>query len=142
MKPHELPDQTAALQQQAQQLRYASVLDVGTWVGKILLLLSFAADLAGWLPLQVAHERLPALWSQPVQRYVQLADWPTGWHWLGMAGHADIANMLGIALFCLCSAICLLALLPNYVRRGDRAYVGLCVAEVAVLLLAASGVMS
>ena len=142
MKPQDLPDPTIALCQQAQQLRYASVLSRCTWAGTVLLLLSFVADVGGLLTPHVPHERLPLLWGLPVQRYVQLADWPTGWGWLPMAGQGDLANLLGIALLCACPAVCVLALLPGYVRRGDRAYIGFCVAEAAVLMVAASGLLA
>jgi hypothetical protein len=142
MKSQDLPDPTRALGQQAQQLRYASVLGRSTWVGTVLLLLSFIVDVGGLLPPHVPHERLPDLWGLPVQRYVQLADWPTGWGWLALAGQGDLANLLGIALLCMCPAVCVLALLPDYVRRGDRAYVGFCMAELTVLLVAASGLLA
>jgi hypothetical protein len=38
--------------------------------------------------------------------------------------------------------VCLLALVPLYLRRGDKAFAALCLAEVAVVLLAASGWLS
>ena len=38
--------------------------------------------------------------------------------------------------------LALLAMLPLYARRGDRLYVGLGLAQIAVLLLAASGVLT
>ena len=142
MKSQDLPDPTLARSQQAQQLRYASVLSRCTWVGTVLLLLSFIADICGLLAPHVAHERLPGLWSLPVQRYVQLADWPTGWGWLPMAGQGDFADLLGIALLCACPAVCVLALLPDYLRRRDRAYLGFCVAQVTVLAVAASGLLA
>ena len=50
-----------------------------------------------------------------------------------------LAMLLALALAG-CSGLCLLSLLPLYRRRGDRAYLGLCVAQIAVLLVAAAGV--
>ena len=38
--------------------------------------------------------------------------------------------------------LCLLSLLPLYAKRGDRAYLAICIAEIAVLLLAASGLLT
>ena len=61
--------------------------------------------------------------------------------WAALAAHGDIANLLGIALLAGCSLPPLLALVPLYASRGDRVYAGLCLAQVAVLVLAASGVL-
>ena len=47
-----------------------------------------------------------------------------------------------IALLASCSLPSLLSLVPLYLRAGDRAYAAICLAEVAVLLLAASGILS
>ena len=41
-----------------------------------------------------------------------------------------------------CSLPCLLVLVPLYARAGDRVFVAICLAQVAVLLFAASGVLN
>ena len=41
-----------------------------------------------------------------------------------------------------CSAVCLAAVIPLYVRRGDRAYALVCALVIVVLLLAASGILT
>ncbi|HJV68387.1 hypothetical protein [Ideonella sp.] len=127
--------------QAAEQLSYARWLEWGTRAGLGLLLLCFAAYLSGLLPSQVPVSRLPDLWSLPVGTYLQRTGTPAGWGWLALAAHGDIANLLGIALLAGCSLPPLLALVPLFASRGDRVYAGLCLAEVAVLLLAASGVL-
>ena len=139
MKPVDLPEQTDAACQPEHQLLYAALLSRCTWVGTVMLFVSFTAEILGLLPTHVAHARLPALWGLPSKRYADLADWPNGWDWLSMADQGDLANLLGIATLCACSAVCVLAVLPHYVRRGDRAYVGICLAVLAMLFVAASG---
>lgn len=125
--------------QPPEQLRYARVLDWGTWLGLSLLLASFAAYVFGWVDAHVPLQRLPAVWGQPVARYLELTGTPTGWGWLALAHRSDIAGLLGIAALAGCSLMSLLAVLPIYARRGDRAFVAVCVADVAVLLVAAAG---
>jgi hypothetical protein len=49
--------------------------------------------------------------------------------WLGLAHRADMSGLLGIAVLAGCSVPCLLALVPSYLRRGDRAMAWLCLAE-------------
>lgn len=127
--------------QDAEQLRYARGLDLGTRIGLVVLVLSFAAYIAGVGQPQVPVDRLPALWSLPVKDFLQASGMADGWGWLGQLGHSDVAGLAGIAILAGCSLPCLMALVPLYGRRGDRAFALLCVAQAVVLLLAASGVL-
>ena len=120
-------------------LRYAQVLDVGTRVGLALLTVSFLLYVAGALPPHVPLERLPELWQLPVGRYLELTGAPTGWGWISLLYHGDVLGLAGIALLAGWSGVCLLALLPLYRASGEAVYAGLCVTQVAVLLLAAFG---
>lgn len=130
------------VQQSPEQLRYARLLDWGTRVGLVLLIVSFAAYVLGLAEAHVPPERLPQIWQHPVGRYLELTGSPTGWGWLALVHRGDIAGLVGIAVLAGCSVLCLLALVPMYLRRGDRAYAALCVAEAAVVVLAASGVLA
>lgn len=128
--------------QSAEQLRYASLLDWGTRIGLLVLVASFVAYVSGLLESHVPLQRLPELWSLPVARYLEQTQMPTGWGWLALMFKGDVVGLLGIAILAGCSVLCLLALVPLYARRGDKAYVWLCLAEVAVMVLAASGLIS
>ena len=135
------PD-VAPASQPAEQLRYARLVDWGTRAGLLVLVLSFAAYLLGLAESHVPVQRLPELWQHPVGRYLELTNSPTGWGWLALIHRGDIAGLLGIAILAGCSVLGLVALVPLYLRRGDKAFAVLCVAEVAVVLLAASGVLA
>lgn len=128
--------------QSAEQLRYARLLDWGTRIGLLVLVASFSAYVLGLLEPQVPLQRLPQLWQLPVGQFLQQTQMPTGWGWLALAHKGDMAGLLGIAILAGCSVLCLLALVPLYIKRGDKAYVWLCLAEVAVVVLAASGLVS
>jgi hypothetical protein len=127
------------VEQAVEQLVYARLLDWGTRLGLVVLVPTFAAYMLGLTRPHVPLERLPSLWSLPVASYLQQTGSPTGWGWLVLAWHGDMSGFVGIAILAGCSLPCLLAVLPIYRRRGDKAFVALCLAEVAVLLLAASG---
>lgn len=132
-------DRVFAVEQPPEQLRYARWLDWSTRVGLVVLLLSFAAYVMGLTSPHVPLARLPELWSQPVGSYLQQTQSPTGWGWLALVHQGDFACLVGIALLAGCSLVCLLALVPLYLRRGDLVFAALCLAEVAVVLVAASG---
>jgi hypothetical protein len=135
------PTPTPAVQP-PEQLLYASLLTWGTRLGLFVLVASFAAYVLGLADAQVPVDRLPELWHHPVARYLELTQSPTGWGWLALVHKGDVAGLAGIAILAGCSLVCLLALVPLYLRRGDKAYAALCLAEVAVVLLAASGWIS
>ncbi|MDO9072144.1 MAG: hypothetical protein Q7U73_02675 [Rubrivivax sp.] len=130
------------VEQPVEQLLYARFLDWGTRVGMVALVLSFGAYVLGLVRPHVPLERLPQVWSHPVGTYLQETDSPTGWGWLALVQRGDVSGLVGIAILAGCSLVCLLALVPLYFKRGDKAFAALCLAEVAVVVLAASGWLS
>ncbi|WP_298834248.1 hypothetical protein [uncultured Piscinibacter sp.] len=132
----------AAITQAEEQLRYARWLELGTRTGLAALVLIFLAYGLGLVDPHVPHSRLPEVWNLPVSEFLAATGVPTGWGWLGLAHRGDIANLLGIAMLTGASLLALLVTLPLYLKRGDRLYAVLCLAQVAVLLLAASGVLT
>lgn len=128
--------------QPAEQLRYAVWLDWGSRVGLLVLMLVFLAYGLGLSEPHVPHSRLPEVWNLPVGEFLAATGLPTGWGWLAHARRGDIANLIGIALLTGSSLLALLVMLPLYARRGDGLYVGLGLAQISVLLLAASGVLT
>lgn len=128
--------------QPPEQMRYASLLEWGTRAGLALLLLSFVAYVTGWMPSLVPPQRLPELWVHPVGRFLELSGSPTGWGWLRLLHKGDVAGLLGIAILAGSSVLGLLALVPLYRARRDTAFVCICLAEVAIVLLAASGLLT
>ena len=133
---------TPTQQQQADASRYAHLLDWGTRVGLVILVLSFAAYLFGLLQPHVPLDQLPTLWNLPVSTYLQRTNTPTGWGWLALANKGDLVNHIGISLLMGCSVPALLGLIPLYLKRRDYAYVGICALIVLVLVLAASGILT
>ena len=122
--------------------RYAFLLDWGTRLGVLTLVLSFGAYLFGLLPPHVPLDQLPSVWSLPVSSYLQRTQSPTGWGWLALAYKGDLSNLIGIALLAGCSLPPLLGLIPLYLQRGERAYAAICAAIATVLVLAASGLLT
>ncbi len=132
----------SATPQPAAQRRYSWLLGWGARIGLLALVASFTAYLLGWLAPHVPLEQLPGLWNQPVAIYLQRTGTPTGWGWLALAHKGDLANLVGIALLAGCSLPPLLAVIPLYLKQRDRTLAAICALEVAVVVLAASGVLT
>jgi hypothetical protein len=121
---------------------YARLLALGARLGLVVLILTFVLYMAGLTRPQVPLQQLPALWSLPVDEFLRASGMARGWGWLGQVRHGDVAGLVGIVILLGCSLPALFVLALLYGRRGDRVFVGLCLAQLAVLLLAASGVFS
>lgn len=124
-----------------EQKRYATLLSWGSRSGLAILIVSFLAYVLGWMPAHVPVEQLPNYWTLPVAEYLHQTNSPVGWAWLTKIAEGDYASLIGIAWLSGCSLICLLAVIPIYKSRKDSIFVLLCIAALAVQLLAASGIL-
>ena len=124
------------------QEAYARWLDWGTKAALTVSVVTLAAYLSGVLAPWVPLDKLPQLWSLPVAQFLERTGAPGGWGWLRFIGYSDYLNYLGIALFALVSAPCLLRAIPCFLRRGERLQAALALAQVLVLAAAASGIFA
>ena len=66
----------------------------------------------------------------------------TGWAWLAVLGKGDFVNFLGIAVLSGVTIICYIGIIPTLLRKKQTAYVIMAIAEVVILVLAASGILA
>ena len=107
-----------------------------------LLVLAFAAYVTGLLPAYVPLAQMPALWHLPAAQYLAAAGVAPGWEWLARITHGEFASLAGIAILAGGSLASLVAVLVHFRRAGDRVYVLITVALMAVIGIAASGVLN
>jgi hypothetical protein len=125
-----------------EQLRYARVLDVGMRIGLGMLVCSFVAYMTGWLPANVPLEQMPQLWMLAAPDYLRATGMPEGWGWLTMIWTGDVLPLAGIAVLSGISALCFAVVLPLYYAHRDWIYCAIAALEIAVLALAASGILT
>lgn len=125
-----------------EQQVYADWLAWGTRIALIVLGCVFVAYVSGWLAPLVSFERLPMLWTHPVSRYVEETGAPTGWSWLAAVNRGDYANLAGVAMLSIVTVVCYLRIIPILLRRKERLLAVLAGLQVAILLIAASGVLA
>lgn len=124
-----------------EQVAYANVLNAGMLFGLLVLAITFIVYVSGMLQSFVPIEELPKYWGMKAKDYVHALNAPTGWGWVAMIGKGDYLNFIGIAFLAGLTILCYLAMLPILIRKKDTPYVVIAVLEVAVLLLAASGIL-
>jgi len=125
-----------------EQQVYARWLDWSTRVSLAVLIAAFLAYAVGLLAPAVAVDDLPRLWVLPVERYLEATGVPSGWGWVAMLAKGDYLNLVGVALLGFVTVLCYLRVLPLLLTRGERLQAAFAVAQVAVLLLAASGLLA
>lgn len=124
-----------------EQQRYATLLGWGSRSGLAILVVSFIAYMFGLIPAHVPLDQMPNYWGLPSHEYMQQTGSPVGWGWVSRLAEGDYASLFGIAWLSGCSLVCLVAVMPIYAKRGDKVFVWLCIAALAVQLLAASGIL-
>ena len=134
-------NEPAAKAQHEDSERYARGLLVGVRLAIAALLGTFACYASGWLAPAVPFERLPELWSLPVDEYLRRSGMPGGWHWLRLSAAEDWLTA-SLALLLAVSTLCLVPLLASYARRRDWPFFLITLAQIAVLAVAAAGVFT
>ena len=126
----------------AAQRRYARWLLVTTRIGAVLLVLTFVTYVSGWVAPFVPIERLPSLWNLSASEFLRQVGVQPGFHgWASRLLHGDMMVLGAIALLITSSILCLAAAMPVFWKAGERLLVLLCVLQIAVLALAASGAL-
>ncbi|MEW6264903.1 MAG: DUF1634 domain-containing protein [Thermodesulfobacteriota bacterium] len=125
-----------------EQILYAQVLEIGMYLGLLILFLTFALYIFGWVNPHVPLEELPRCWSLSVHDYLQATGIQPGWSWLGKLGRSDFLNFIGIALLSGVTIICYLAIIPTLLKQKDKVYALLALLEALILGLAASGILA
>lgn len=126
----------------ADQLVYANILSAITNTGLALLVLLFVLYVLEVREPHVPHQSLPDLWNLSAREFLATTGIAPGWGWTEWLHRADILTLVGIATLAFTSVPCLVAIMPVYWRTRQRALLAICVLEVLVILLAASGLVA
>ena len=130
-----------AQQATEEQLLYANILNKGMAVGLIGLIVTFIVYGSGILEPMIPIDQVQHYWVMPVSQYLAESGIHAGWAWLGNLGYGDMLTFLPIAFLSLLTIVCYAAILPGLIRKKDTPYVVLCIVEILVLTVAASGIL-
>jgi hypothetical protein len=125
-----------------EQALYAKILNAGMLIGLGSLVIVFVLYCIGFTKPLIPLEKVESYWVMSVHDYLKESGMQTGWAWFGNLEYSDMLNFLPIAFLSLLTIICYIALLPVLIRKKDTTYVVIAILEVAVLSLAASGILS
>jgi hypothetical protein len=124
-----------------EQVLYAKILNAGMLIGLGSLVIAFILYCIGFTKPLIPLEKVQTFWVMSVHDYLNQSGIQTGWAWLGNLKYGDMLTFVPIAFLSLLTIICYLAIIPVLIRKKDTAYVVIAILEVAVLALAASGIL-
>ncbi len=124
-----------------EQMRYASLLYYGAWIGLFLLLITYLVYVLGFLTPHAEIQMVVNNWDKGLHDYMQITNKPGGWGWTSLVGYGDFLNYIGLAILAAITIPCYFTLLPGYLKRKNMKLFYICVAEIVVLTLAASGIL-
>ncbi|MEW6571220.1 MAG: hypothetical protein AB1390_08620 [Nitrospirota bacterium] len=124
-----------------EQIVYANILNIGMYLGLAIVVATFIIYMLGLLPSFIPPQEIPKYWTMKSYDFIHTLQAPTGWDWLAMVGKGDYLNFVGIALLAGLTMVCYLVILPILMKKKDIPYVIIAIIEVAVLALAASGIL-
>lgn len=130
------------IEEQHEQEIYARWLAAGVRLGFGAVAVSFVIYLSGIVAPGIPPSELPRYWGLSVTEYVKATGAPTGWRWVLRLRESDLLNLVGVAILCFSTLACYLRILPFFLSRRERAFVAICIAEIAVLVVATSGLVS
>jgi len=124
-----------------EQIIYANILYYGGLAGIIFMAITFAIYVSGTLPAYVPPSELPELWVHETHEYLEETGMPTGWDWIKLVTYGDVLNLVALAFLGVITIVCYITIIPVLLRKRDFIYIVFAVAEVIILLLAASGIL-
>jgi hypothetical protein len=113
------------------------------WVaicGLALLGLGYLAYLARLVPLSVPIEAIAENWHLRAEELTEKLHLPHGWAWTADWKHADVLSFATVVFLASGTIACLAATFVSFIREKDAAYAIIVLLQIAVLLVAASGI--
>src|SRR4030043_1530898 len=124
-----------------EQIVYANILNIGMIIGLVIIVVTFIVYMSGILSSFIPPQEIPKYWTMASKDFIHSLGAPTGWDWLAMIGKGDYLNFIGIAFLAGLTILCYLTILPILIRKKDTPFIIIAILEVAVLALAASGIL-
>ncbi|MBW1725719.1 MAG: DUF1634 domain-containing protein [Deltaproteobacteria bacterium] len=134
--------QPATIEASPEQLLYARILEIGMYIGLLVLFVTFGLYAFGIVDPYIPLDEISNYWSMNVNDYLEHTEIKAGWAWLGMLKYGDFINFIGVAILAGVTIICYAAIVPTLLKNNDKVYAILAVLEVIILSAAASGILA
>lgn len=126
----------------AEQIRYAGILQKGTAVGFTFVIITFVLYVFGIIKPYVPLEDFPIYCRQDAQTYIADHGIGTGWNWVHLLLYGDFINYIGIVILTGITLICYVSIVPVLLKKREWIFAAIVITEVALLITASSGLLN
>ncbi|NQU02731.1 MAG: DUF1634 domain-containing protein [Syntrophaceae bacterium] len=124
---------------QAEQFRYAGIMEKGMFFGLAVLIVTFILYVTGIIRPYIPLNEFSRHFHKDVNSYLAETNIDAGWGWIKMLQYGDFLNFIGIAILTSITILCYISIVPVFWKKKDWVFAILAILEVIVLLIAASG---
>ena len=124
----------------SEQIRYADFLLSGAWYALVFMAITYILYVSGIREPYLPLKQVPLYWALSAEEYARQAHIPPSWEWAKLAGRGDFLTYWGPVLLLSLPLIYLFSLLPSCIRQKDRIFTIIVVAQMIVMVLAASDI--
>jgi hypothetical protein len=125
------------------QLAYAGILSKATTLGIIFVIIGYIVYVFQLMPLSVPIDQVAGNWGLRASEFHhKVPAAPSGWSSFGQAGTGDALSYISIIYLGAVTMLCLVAAGIAFLREKNMIYTFISFAQLAVLMLAAAGLVS
>lgn len=124
------------------QDEFASVLEVLVIIGLAILVIGFVIYVTGLLPAVIPVDEVPEIWTMRASEFVEAYPAFEAWEWPQYLGNSDVISFASLVLLACTVLFSFVILFFLFLRRKEPIYAIIVIAEIGILILAASGVLT
>jgi hypothetical protein len=124
------------------QLAYAGILGKATTLGIALIIIGYVVYAFNLIPLSVSIEQVASNWHLRAGDFHQKINAPLGWSCFNDPGKGDVLSYISLIYLGIVTIFCLFGAGIAFLREKNMIYTFFAFAQMAVLILAAAGVVS
>lgn len=124
------------------QLTYANVLSWASTLGMIFVAAGYLVYVFQLLPSAVSPAEIAMNWHLRAAEFHNAVPVPSGWDWIAEWNRGDVLSYLSIIYLSSVTMLCLIVIVPLFIREKDRNYTLIALLQVLVLVFAATGIVS
>jgi hypothetical protein len=98
--------QNILLEATPEQILYAKLLEIGMYMGLLILFITFALYAFGVMGPYIPLENISKYWTMNVNDYLHHTNIKAGWAWVGMLKYGDFINFVGIVILAGVTILC------------------------------------